>query len=207
VLVFQPVCATTLLFATLITIGCAQHQPTGRVNSGNQSWKTTTTGVKHTIDRVLTQAIPKSTASTIASRYPFDQVPHTLLKKPISTGSLTSGFGYRMSPSGIPRPKKHKGVDYAAPAGTPVIAAGDGVVVKRYVSSSYGKYIRVRHSNGFETAYAHLSTFADNLIVGSRVTRGQQIGAVGSSGRSTAPHLHYELIYRGTLIDPLLGTS
>ncbi len=204
-LIFQPVCATTLLFSTLITIGCAQHQPTVGINSVNQGWKTTTAAVKHTIDTVWTQSIPKSKASAIASRYPSDQVPHTLLKKPIATGSLTSGFGYRISPSGIPRPRKHKGVDYAAPTGTPVIAAGDGVVVKRYVSSSYGKYIRVRHSNGFETAYAHLSAFADNLIVGSPVTSGQQIGAVGSSGRSTAPHLHYELIYQGTLIDPLLG--
>ena len=143
----------------------------------------------------------------VASKYANDQVPHTLMKKPVKSGRLTSGFGYRLSPTGIRLPKRHKGVDFAAPTGTPVFAAGNGEVDKLYVSSSYGNYIRIAHENNFATAYAHLDTFADGLEVGSTVKRGQKIGTVGNTGRSTAAHLHYELIYKGKFIDPFLGQN
>lgn len=144
-------------------------------------------------------------AAEIAAQFPTDQVPHTLMKKPVADGRLTSGFGYRLSPTGIRLPKKHKGIDYAADAGTPIYAAGDGEIVKLYVSKSYGNYIRIKHDNGFETAYAHMQAFVEGLAEGSIVSRGQQIGAVGNTGRSTAAHLHFELMYNGNFIDPLLG--
>lgn len=143
----------------------------------------------------------------IAAQFPSDQVPHTLMKKPVADGRLTSGFGYRLSPTGIRLPKKHKGVDYAADAGTPIYAAGDGVITRLYISKSYGNYIRIRHDNGFETAYAHMQAFVEGLDEGSTVSQGQQIGAVGNTGRSTAAHLHFELIYNGDFIDPLLGAA
>ena len=146
-------------------------------------------------------------AAEIAAQFPTDQVPHTLMKKPVAEGRLTSGFGYRLSPTGIRLPRKHKGVDYAANTGTPVYAAGDGEIVKLYVSKSYGNYIRIKHDNGFETAYAHMQAFAEGLDEGSTVSRGQQIGAVGNTGRSTAAHLHFELKYNGNFIDPLLGAA
>ena len=133
----------------------------------------------------------------IASRFERTEVPHTLIAKPVAQGRLTSRFGPRGS-------RPHNGVDYAAPHGTAVYAAGDGVVDKLYTSASYGNYVRIRHDNEFHTAYAHLAGFARGLRVGVRVRRGQVIGAVGSTGRSSAPHLHYELAWRGTAVDPLL---
>ena len=144
-----------------------------------------------------------SKSGFVPSNFASDQVPHTLLKKPIASGNLTSGFGYRLSPSGVRLPRKHKGVDYFAPVGTPIYAAGDGKIVKLYVSESYGNYIRIEHSSGFATAYAHMHQFAEGLEVGSMVKKGQTIGTVGSTGRSTGPHLHYEMLYKGHFIDPL----
>ena len=139
----------------------------------------------------------------IVSQFPLDQVPHTLMKKPVAEGRLTSGHGYRFSPTGVPIPKKHKGVDYAAPVGTPIYAAGEGTIVKHYTSKSYGNYIRIEHANGFFTAYAHMQAFADGLAVGSKVSKGQIIGNIGTTGRSSGPHLHFELIHQGNFIDPL----
>jgi len=139
----------------------------------------------------------------LAKAYDADEVPHTLMIKPVPVGVITSGHGYRLSPTGQAVPRKHNGVDYAAPQGTPVMAAGDGVIERCYISKSYGKYIRIRHANGFSTAYAHLSSFGDELEVGSPVKRGQIIAKVGSTGRSTGPHLHYEIIYEGKFLDPL----
>ena len=86
---------------------------------------------------------------------------------------------------------------------TAIFAAGDGVIEKLYVSSSFGKYIKIAHKNGFSTAYAHMDTFGEGLATGSRVTKGQVIGTVGNTGRSSAPHLHFELHYGNRTIDPL----
>jgi len=142
-------------------------------------------------------------SQSLAEAYAADEAPHTIMVKPVAEGRLTSGHGYRLSPTGVPIPRKHKGVDYAAPEGTPVFAADDGIVEKRYISKSYGNYIRIRHANGFSTAYAHLHSINNELQEGSKVNRGQKIAKVGSTGRSTGPHLHFEIIHNGTFIDPL----
>jgi len=144
-----------------------------------------------------------STKPDFATKFKASEVPNTLMKKPVAEGRLTSTFGFRLNPSGIPLPKKHKGIDYAAPEGTAIYASGDGIIDKKYVSKSYGNYIRIKHANGFSSAYAHMQKFADGISDGSSVKRGQIIGAIGTTGRSTAAHLHYELLYQGKPVDPL----
>lgn len=128
--------------------------------------------------------------------------PHNFLIKPVASGRLTSGHGYRINPLSA-KPKKHNGIDYAAARGTKVFAAGAGIVEHMYRSSSYGNYIRLRHADGYATAYAHLNHFAPGIKMGSIVKQGQTIGAVGSTGQSTGPHLHFELIHKGRSVDPL----
>ena len=145
--------------------------------------------------------------SLIVSKFPLNEVPHTLLKKPAEQGKLTSGYGRRLSPTGVPRIRKHEGVDYAAPTGTPIFAAGDGTIDKHYVSKSYGNYIRIQHENDFYTAYAHMDAFTDGLSIGSPVTQGQIIGTIGSTGRSSGPHLHFELIHKDQFLDPLFEST
>ena len=133
-----------------------------------------------------------------------DQIPHTLMRKPVAEGRLTSDFGRRRNPtSWVGFPKFHSGIDYGAPEGTPVYASGDGVVVQKRVSDSYGNVLKIEHANGFASLYAHLHFFSDGLQEGSKVSRGQQIGAVGSTGRSTAAHLHYELSFNDKRVNPL----
>ena len=97
----------------------------------------------------------------------------------------------------------HKGVDFAAPYGTPVFAAGDGVLEKVGWVNGYGRYILIRHNSTYKTAYAHLNGWARGIRRGARVSQGQIIGYVGSSGRSTGPHLHYEIIINGKQSNPL----
>jgi murein DD-endopeptidase MepM/ murein hydrolase activator NlpD len=97
----------------------------------------------------------------------------------------------------------HRGTDFAAPTGTPILAAGDGTVVRAGPFSSFGNYVRIRHANGYETAYAHMSRFARGMRVGARVNQGQVIGYVGTTGRSTGPHLHYEVLRRGEQVNPM----
>ncbi|MEM7071641.1 MAG: M23 family metallopeptidase, partial [Pseudomonadota bacterium] len=124
-----------------------------------------------------------------------------LLKTPISAGRLSSAFGMRRHPI-LGYNKMHKGIDFAAPIGTPIFAAGDGVVEKIGWNGGYGRYIRIRHNATYKTAYAHLSRFSKQLKRGKRVLQGQVIGYVGTSGRSTGPHLHYEVIKHKTQINP-----
>lgn len=138
---------------------------------------------------------------------PKDQVPHTLLIKPVAGGELSSEFGVRINPKGLPIPKKHKGIDYKAPKGTEVFAAGEGIVISKRVSKSYGNFIKISHDNGFASAYAHMDRFSENIKEGTEVQRGDVIGYVGNTGRSTNPHLHYELIYRGKKINPLFAQA
>jgi murein DD-endopeptidase MepM/ murein hydrolase activator NlpD len=99
--------------------------------------------------------------------------------------------------------KVHTGVDWAAPFGTPIFAAGNGAVEDIGVKGGYGKYIRLRHANGYETAYGHMTAFARGLNVGSRVRQGQIIGFVGSSGLSTGSHVHYELLINDRFVNPM----
>lgn len=124
-----------------------------------------------------------------------------LIRTPVNAARVSSGFGYRRHPV-LGYTKLHKGVDFAASTGTPIVAAAAGVIVKASWFGTYGRYVRIRHSNGFETAYAHMSGFAKNIRPGVKVTQGQRIGYVGTTGRSTGPHLHYEVLIKGKAINP-----
>ena len=131
-----------------------------------------------------------------------ESVRKALLRTPIDGARLTSGFGERMHPI-LGYSAAHKGADFGAPQGTPVQAAGDGVVELIGWQGAYGQYIRIRHNAEYATAYAHLSRYAGGVRQGDRVRQGQVIGYVGTTGRSTGPHLHYEVIRRGTQINPI----
>ena len=124
-----------------------------------------------------------------------------LMKTPIDGARLSSGFGMRRHPV-LGYGKMHKGVDFAAASGTPIYAAGDGTIEKIGPFSSYGKYIRIRHRRDLQTAYAHMKGFRSGLKAGSRVKQGQIIGYVGTTGRSTGPHLHYEVLLNGKQVNP-----
>ncbi|MDX2235389.1 MAG: peptidoglycan DD-metalloendopeptidase family protein [Hyphomonadaceae bacterium] len=125
-----------------------------------------------------------------------------LMKTPINGARLSSGFGFRRHPI-LGYSALHKGTDFAAPSGTPIMAAGDGTIVRAGGYGSYGNYVRIRHSDGYETAYAHMSRFGRGVRAGARVRQQQIIGYVGTTGRSTGPHLHYEVIYRGQQTNPM----
>ncbi len=125
----------------------------------------------------------------------------TLMKTPIDGARLSSGFGMRRHPV-LGYNKMHKGVDFAAPTGTPIYAAGDGVVEYASRFSSYGNYVRIRHNGQLKTAYAHMHKFGKGISKGVRVKQGQIIGYVGTTGRSTGPHLHYEVISNGQQTNP-----
>ncbi|MBI3441404.1 MAG: peptidoglycan DD-metalloendopeptidase family protein [Proteobacteria bacterium] len=124
-----------------------------------------------------------------------------LMKTPVDGARLSSGFGVRKHPV-LGFSKMHKGVDFAAPRGTPIYAAGDGVIAKIGPFSSYGNYIRIRHRAGLETAYAHMSRFKSGLHRGDRVKQGTVIGYIGTTGRSTGPHLHYEVLVNNQQVNP-----
>jgi murein DD-endopeptidase MepM/ murein hydrolase activator NlpD len=125
-----------------------------------------------------------------------------LIRKPVVDARITSGFGYRRHPI-LKERILHSGVDYAAPRGTPILAAGDGVVESAGPSSGYGNFTLIRHTNGYETAYGHQTRFAKGIVPGARVHQGQIIGYVGSTGLSTGPHLHFEIRINGKPVDPL----
>jgi murein DD-endopeptidase MepM/ murein hydrolase activator NlpD len=125
-----------------------------------------------------------------------------LVRKPVAEGIMRSPFGIRRHPI-LGYTKMHTGVDWAAPTGTPIYASGNGTVEKEGWESGYGKYIRVRHTNGYETAYGHMSAFARGVEEGKRVRQGQVIGFVGSTGLSTGSHLHYEILVNGRFVDPM----
>ena len=125
-----------------------------------------------------------------------------LVRKPVATGIMRSGFGSRKHPL-LSYVKMHTGVDWAAPMGTPIYASGNGVVEKVGWEGGYGKYIRLKHNNGYETAYGHMTAFARGMEVGARVRQGQVIGYVGSTGLSTGAHVHYEILVNGRFVDPM----
>ncbi|MFO1185447.1 MAG: M23 family metallopeptidase [Bauldia sp.] len=125
-----------------------------------------------------------------------------LVRKPISEGEFSSGFGTRRHPV-LGYVRQHTGVDWAAPRGTPIMAAGDGVIETIGPSSGYGNFILLKHANGYETGYGHQSAFAKGMAQGVRVRQGQIIGYVGSTGLSTGPHVHFEIRINGNFVDPL----
>jgi murein DD-endopeptidase MepM/ murein hydrolase activator NlpD len=125
-----------------------------------------------------------------------------LMRTPVNGARLSSGFGLRRHPI-LGYSKLHAGADFAAASGTPVLAAGDGVVRRASRHGGYGNYIRLKHGDGYETAYAHLSRYASGVRPGVKVRQGQVIGYVGSTGRSTGPHLHYEVLLNGKHTNPM----
>lgn len=125
----------------------------------------------------------------------------SLLRTPINAAKISSRFGMRTHPiHGYS--KMHKGVDFAARIGTPILAAGHGIVEYKGIKGGYGNYIKVRHNNVYSTAYAHISKFAQGIKVGSKVKQGQVIAYVGNTGTSTGAHLHYEVHKHGVQINP-----
>jgi murein DD-endopeptidase MepM/ murein hydrolase activator NlpD len=125
-----------------------------------------------------------------------------LVRKPVLSGIMRSGFGLRRHPI-LGYTKMHTGVDWATDSGTPIYASGNGTIEKVGWESGYGKYIRIRHTNGYETAYGHMTAYARGIEEGTRVRQGQVIGFVGSTGLSTGSHLHYEILVNGRFVDPM----
>ena len=130
-----------------------------------------------------------------------EAIRKSLLRTPVDGARITSGFGMRMHPV-LGFSKMHKGIDFGAPTGTPIFAAGNGTVVEIGKKGSYGNYIRIRHNGEYQTAYAHMSKFAKGLNKGEKVKQGQVIGYVGATGRVTGPHLHYEIMVAGKQVNP-----
>jgi len=127
-------------------------------------------------------------------------VKKALMKTPINGARLSSKFGMRKHPIDGYN-KMHRGTDFAAPKGTPIMASGDGVVLKAAWCGGGGNCIKIKHNSSYSTVYAHLSKFANGVRKGKRVKQGQTIGYVGSTGKSTGPHLHYEVIHNGKRIN------
>ncbi|MBR1209300.1 M23 family metallopeptidase [Bradyrhizobium sp. JYMT SZCCT0180] len=125
-----------------------------------------------------------------------------LVRKPVNNAIMRSGFGGRRHPI-LGYTKMHTGVDWATPYGTPIFASGNGVVEKVGWEGGYGKYVKLKHNNGYETAYGHMSAFAKGMEPGKRVRQGQVIGFVGSTGMSTGAHVHYEILVNGRFVDPM----
>ena len=125
-----------------------------------------------------------------------------LVRKPVNNAIMRSGFGGRRHPI-LGYTKMHTGVDWSAPYGTPIFSSGNGTIEKVGWEGGYGKYIRVKHNNGYETAYGHMSAYAKGMEPGKRVRQGQVIGFVGSTGLSTGAHVHYEILVNGRFVDPM----
>jgi murein DD-endopeptidase MepM/ murein hydrolase activator NlpD len=125
-----------------------------------------------------------------------------LMKTPVDGARISSAFGRRKHPI-LGYTKFHEGVDFAAPRGTPIYAAGNGKIEIAGVVRGYGNYIRIKHANGYETGYGHMNGFARGIRRGVTVHQGEVIGYVGSTGRSTGPHLHYEISVHGKKVNPL----
>jgi murein DD-endopeptidase MepM/ murein hydrolase activator NlpD len=125
-----------------------------------------------------------------------------LVRKPVNNAIMSSGFGSRRHPI-LGYVRMHTGVDWASAYGTPIFAAGNGVIEKAGLEGGYGKYVRIKHNNGYETGYGHMSAFAKGMEAGKKVRQGQVIGFVGSTGGSTGNHVHYEILVNGRFVDPM----
>jgi murein DD-endopeptidase MepM/ murein hydrolase activator NlpD len=131
-----------------------------------------------------------------------DSAKKFLMRNPVKGGRYTSGFGDRRHPL-LRYMRMHTGVDWAAPSGTPILAAGDGTVEQVGRQGGYGNYVRIRHANGFSTAYGHMLRFAPGVEPGVTVKQGQIIGFVGSTGMSTGPHCHFEVLVNNSFVNPM----
>jgi len=127
----------------------------------------------------------------------------SLKRTPINNAKVTSSFSNSRKHPVLGYTRAHKGVDFRASTGTPIPAAGAGRVVARSYNKGHGNYIKIRHNGSYETLYAHMSRFAKGVVVGTNVKQGQTIGYVGSTGLSTGPHLHYEIIKDGKHVNPM----
>lgn len=128
-------------------------------------------------------------------------VRRSLLRTPVNGARISSGFGFRKHPI-LGYSKLHKGVDFAAPTGTPIYAAGNGTIMFMGRHGGYGNFVKIKHNSEYETQYGHISKFSNKFRVGSKVKQGDVVAYVGSTGRSTGPHLHFEVVYRGQAINP-----
>ena len=131
-----------------------------------------------------------------------ESLKKALLRTPVDGARITSGFGMRMHPI-LGYSQMHKGIDFAVTTGTPVMAAGAGVIDYAGANGAYGYYVRIKHDATHSTAYAHLSRFAQGIRVGRRVAQGQTVAYSGSTGRSTGPHLHYEILVNNAQVNPM----
>jgi murein DD-endopeptidase MepM/ murein hydrolase activator NlpD len=138
----------------------------------------------------------------------YDELGNTskkfLMRRPVrgETVHLASGFGMRFHPIlRIARP--HNGIDWAGPIGTPILASGSGIIEEARFKGEFGNYIRIRHANGYQTAYAHMSRYAPNVREGARVRQGEVIGYIGATGLAEGPHLHFEVLVNSRHVDPL----
>ena len=122
------------------------------------------------------------------------------MKTPINGARLSSSFGMRKHPI-LGYNKMHKGTDFAAPEGTPIMASGDGVIIKAGWCGGGGNCVKIKHNKTYQTIYAHMKNFSNLAIPGNRVKQGQIIGYVGSTGMSTGPHLHYTVSYNGKFVN------
>jgi murein DD-endopeptidase MepM/ murein hydrolase activator NlpD len=125
-----------------------------------------------------------------------------LMRQPIRGARLTSGYGYRRHPL-LKTLRRHTGVDWSSPIGTPIMASGNGTIEVAGREGGYGNYIRIRHANGYKTAYGHMQRFASGVAKGVKVRQGQIIGYLGNTGLSTGPHLHYEVLINNQFTNPL----
>jgi murein DD-endopeptidase MepM/ murein hydrolase activator NlpD len=127
-----------------------------------------------------------------------------LMRRPVRGEDvrITSGFGVRRHPI-LQVPKMHTGVDWACATGTPIMAAGSGVIEEAGRKGEYGNYIRIRHANGYKTAYGHMSRFAAGVSEGVKVRQGQIIGYVGATGLASGPHVHFEVLVNSSYVDPM----
>jgi murein DD-endopeptidase MepM/ murein hydrolase activator NlpD len=127
-----------------------------------------------------------------------------LMRRPVRGDDvrITSGYGVRRHPI-LNIPKMHTGVDWATAQGTPIMAAGSGVIEEAGRKGEYGNYIRIRHANGYKTAYGHMLKFAPGVSPGVKVRQGQIIGFVGSTGLSSGPHVHFEVLVNNSFVDPM----
>jgi murein DD-endopeptidase MepM/ murein hydrolase activator NlpD len=125
-----------------------------------------------------------------------------VLGKPVAEGDLRSGFGIRRHPI-LRASKMHTGVDWAARLGAPILSAGDGTVIRAEWATGYGRRVEIQHADGVVTTYSHMARFGMDIEPGSQVRQGQVIGFVGSTGLSTGPHLHFEVLVNGSFVDPM----
>ena len=130
-----------------------------------------------------------------------ESVRKALLRTPINGAKITSGYGMRNHPL-LGYSKMHRGVDFGAPTGTPIYASGDGTIAFLGQKGGYGNYLRIHHNTKYDSAYAHISRFAEGVHQGSKVKQGQVVAYVGATGMATGPHLHYEILVNNEQVNP-----